>query len=117
VRDRLRAVWRSPFCSPAGFLLRAAGLAALYGLAHLLGWRDYATVLAGGATTSELSPRTASFLGLVYVLLYLVWLIPVPILTIAAGVLWVLERTPLGRPTSGPPTTCPPSGTPPAPAS
>ena len=113
MRERLRSWRKAPFFSPAGFLVRAAVLAALYGVAHLCGFRDYATVLAGGATTSAVSPRLASFLGLVYVLLYFVWLIPVPILVLASGILWGLERA---APTSAPSAPCPPSGTPPAPA-
>jgi len=113
VKDRLRALAKAPFFSPLGFLTRAAGLAALYGIAHLCGWRDYATVLAGGAPTSAVSPRLASFLGLVYVLLYFVWLIPVPILVLASGLLWGVERI---APTSAPSSPGRPSETPPAPA-
>jgi len=89
---RLKAWLRSPFFSPAGFLVRAAGLAAAYGLLHLLGLRDYATVLSGGLPAADSSPRLASFLGIAYVLSYFGWVIAVPVLVLASGVLAVLER-------------------------
>jgi hypothetical protein len=88
----MKAWLRAPFFSPAGFLVRAASLAAVYGLLHLFGLRDYATVLSGGLPAADSSPSLAAFLGLAYVLAYFGWVIAVPVLVLASGVLAALER-------------------------
>ena len=84
---RLLAWARAPFFSPAGFLVRAAALTALYALATLLGLRGHATVLSGGLPYEGASPRLSSALGLGYVLLHLSWVLGAPVLVLAAGFL------------------------------
>ncbi len=90
----LRAWLRAPFFTPAGFLLRAAALAALYAAATLGGLRDYATVLAGSLPYEGAPPRLSTALGLGYVLLYFGWILAVPVLVLGAGILafWTRRR-------------------------
>lgn len=83
---------RSPFFSPVGLLVRAAALAVVYGGLHLAGLRDYATVLSGGLPSADASPGVASVLGMVYVLFYFGWIIAVPVLVLASGILLALGR-------------------------
>lgn len=89
---------RSPLLSPAGFLVRAAALAAVYWGLHLAGLRDYATVLSGGLPSADASPGVASVLGMLYVLSYFGWVIAVPVLVLASGILAALSRLFPGRP-------------------
>lgn len=98
----MRAWIRSPFLSPAGLLVRAAGLTLLYWALHLVGLRDYATVLSGGLPSADASPHVAPILGVVYVLSYFAWVIMVPVLVLASGVLWALLRLFPERPSTPP---------------
>lgn len=89
---KLGAWLRAPFFTPAGFLVRAGALAALYGAATLLGLRDYATILAGSLPYEGASPRLSTVLGLGYVLLYFGWILLVPVFVLAAGFLALWNR-------------------------
>lgn len=78
--------------SPRGFLLRAALLLALFLFAHLAGWREHTSILCGTATSSAGWSRLGGTLGLVYVIVYSIAVIGVPILVLAAGLLALLQR-------------------------
>lgn len=97
----LKEFLRAPLLSPAGLVVRAAALAALYWTLHLSGLRDYATVLSGGLPSPDASPGLASFLGMLYVLLYFGWILVVPVTVLASGILFVLNRG-FGSRASGP---------------
>lgn len=97
----MKAWLRSPLLSPAGLLVRAAALALVYWALHLAGLRDYATVLSGGLPSADASPTVASVLGMVYVLFYFGWIIAVPVLVLASGILSVLLRLFRGRSVDG----------------
>jgi hypothetical protein len=75
--------------SPRGFLLVAAVLWVLYGVAHALGLRDDASILSG---TAPPGGAAGIVLGLCYVALYFAAVIAAPILVVGAVVFWVLER-------------------------
>lgn len=75
--------------SPRGLLIRAAVISGLFVVGHLAGWREYTTVLCGTPPTAQGFAGLASFLGLVYVLAFVLFAVVVPILIVAAGFLWV----------------------------
>ncbi len=77
--------------SPAGLAAGAAVIAALYGGAHALGLRAYAGILSGTAPPGG-SGAAGIALGLAYVALYFACVVGAPILALAAGVMWGLER-------------------------
>jgi hypothetical protein len=68
-------------------------LTVLFLLAHLAGFRDHTSVLAG----THSGGFTAQFFGMVYLMLYVTWVCLVPIMVIAGFLLWLggrLTRTP-----------------------
>ena len=74
--------------SPGGFVVLAAILAALYGLFHLLGWREhvssvYATAAPDGGKV---------VMGLAYAAAYFGFVLAAPILALAAGIFALLGR-------------------------
>jgi len=83
------------FLSVADMLLRAVVLTVLFGMAHLAGWREYTSFISGTSADTTLSPMVVSFLGLGYLVVYFAFILAVPILLIAAGVLALWNR--LGR--------------------
>ena len=83
----LRRLWKAKTFSPEGFLLRALLIAVVFGASELLGLREYTTFLSGTSGDVSLSWRTASLLGLIHLLLYVGFILLVPILLIAAGLL------------------------------
>jgi hypothetical protein len=80
---------RRTFFSPAGFLLTAALIAALYGLGHLAGLRESTTLLSG---TSPPGGAAGAALGLCYIALHFAFVVLAPILALGAAVLWALSR-------------------------
>ena len=79
-------------CSPGGFVLWAASLAVLFAVLHLLGFREYASVLSGTVPLGAFNLIVNRFFAVVYVLLYLGAVILAPILLIGAAVFLLLER-------------------------
>ena len=68
-------------------------LTGLFLLAHLAGFRDHTSVLAG-THSGGFWPQ---FFGMVYLMLYVTWVCLVPIMVIAGALLWLggrLTRTP-----------------------
>jgi len=87
----LKGWLKAPTFSPAGFVVRAAALALIYGLLSMAGFRDYMSVLS--LTFPEGSSRTwASIACLAYLLSYFTWILGVPILLIAAGLMALARR-------------------------
>jgi bacteriorhodopsin len=83
----LRHLWKTETFSPAGFLLRAIMITVLFCASELLGLREYTTFLSGTSGNVNLGWQTASVLGLIHLLLYVGFILLVPILLIAAGLL------------------------------
>jgi hypothetical protein len=69
------------------FAFRAAVLCALFLVVHLLGFRRYTSFLSGTATLDYL-PLLG---GAVYILLYILFVVGVPVLLIAAALAKALE--------------------------
>ena len=94
--SRLKALYNrvrtTPLFSPGGFLLRAGLILLLYFVAHMAGFRDYVSVLSGTAPQGVLGQTVSSYLGIVYLLLYVAAVGIVPVLIVAALVFAVLER-------------------------
>jgi hypothetical protein len=88
----LRRLWKAPAFSPAGFLLRAVIITVLFCTSELLGLREYTTFLSGTSGNINLSWQMASLLGLIHLLLYVAFVLLVPILLITAGLLTVWNR-------------------------
>jgi hypothetical protein len=80
---------KAAWVSPRGFLIGAGALVLLYGVAHVLGLRDDASILSG---TAPPSGAAGLALGIGYVLLYFAAVVGAPILVVGAAVFWVLDR-------------------------
>lgn len=78
--------------SPKGLVVRAGVLTAIFIVCHLLGLREFTTVLCGTYPSAGIMSECLVFLGLIYVLLYLAFTVVVPIFLIAAGLLAIWER-------------------------
>jgi hypothetical protein len=95
--DFLRRIWKADAFSPGAFVVRAAVLAALYGVSCAAGLQEYTTFLSGTSPNVNLSWQTVSAIGLIHLLLYFSFILLVPILLITAGLLkawngWKPER-------------------------
>ena len=89
----LRRLWKAPSFSPAGFLLRAVVITVLFCASELLGLREYTPFLSGTSGNVNLSWQMASLLGLIHLLLYVGFILLVPILLITAGLLAAWRAT------------------------
>jgi len=77
--------------SPRGLLVRAAILTLSYAIFHALGWREYASFLSGtvaGVSSSQIK----MCLGALYVMLHFACVLVVPVLVLAAGLLFLGSR-------------------------
>jgi hypothetical protein len=88
----LRSLWRADTFSPKAFVLRAILITVLSGISELLGLREYTTFLSGTSANVNLSWQTASVLGVIHLLLYVGFILLVPVSLIAAGLLAVWNR-------------------------
>ena len=86
-RSRVAAPWRAEFCSPKDFLRRALVICVLFLIAHLAGLREFTSVLNGTTGSLELGRQLSVTLGLSYIVLYLAFILLVPILILAAIIL------------------------------
>ena len=69
------------------FALRAIVITVLFSVSELLGLREYTAFLSGTSANVNLSWQTASVLGLIHLLLYVGFILLVPISLITAGLL------------------------------
>src|SRR5882762_10412767 len=88
----LAKLWRAKFFSSKDFVRRALIICLLFGLAHLLGLREFTSVLNGTTGSLALGWTISTILGLTYVLLYVALVLPVPIFLLAAAILAVWAR-------------------------
>jgi len=87
-----RSKSKGPLPSPGYFLEWAAFLTVLFILANLAGLREFTSVLNGTIGSTSLDWQTAAFLGAVYVLIYLAFVIFVPVLIFGALILKIGRR-------------------------
>lgn len=89
---RLAIFQRAEFLSPRDLLQRALGISGLFLLAHLAGLREFTSVLNGTIGSLAAGWKLSGFLALIYILLYLAFVIVVPVLILAAAILAVGKR-------------------------
>jgi hypothetical protein len=85
-------LWRAPMFSPLGFVARAALIAIVYFAANAVGLRAYTTVLSGTSPTGDPTDYLSLFAGCAYVILHFLFVVGVPILLAAAGLLALALR-------------------------
>lgn len=73
------------------FLALALLLAAVFGLGHALGLREYTTILAG-TLPPDVDPGSAEAGAGMYLFAWFGWTVGVPVLVIAAALAAFLER-------------------------
>src|SRR5947208_9226207 len=82
--QRLAKLWRVRFFSPKDFVRRALIICLLFGLAHLLGLKEFTSVLNGTTGSLALGWTISAILGLTYVLLYVAFVLLFPIFFLTA---------------------------------
>lgn len=72
------------FFSPKDFLRHAVLIVLVFGVAHLLGLREYTSFLNGTAGSVDLGYELSALLGMTYLVLYFAVVLLAPILVLAA---------------------------------
>jgi hypothetical protein len=78
--------------TPGGLLMRAALIAVFFAVCHFAGWREHTSFLSGTPASVGASVNTSAVLGVVYMAGYFGLVLLAPIFTLAAGLLFALER-------------------------
>ena len=86
------SLWKAPPFSPTAFVIRAIIITVLFSSSELLGLREYTTFLSGTSANVNLTWQTASFLGLIHLLIYVAFILLVPISLITAALIAVWTR-------------------------
>lgn len=87
-----RFLTKSRILSAKGLFARAVGLSLVFLVCHLAGLRAYTSILCGTYPSAGWASSFQAFFGLLYVLVYLVFTGLVPVLLIAAALLYAWER-------------------------
>ncbi|MGB8370300.1 MAG: hypothetical protein ACLPYZ_08230 [Limisphaerales bacterium] len=90
--QRLAVFQRAEFLSARDMLQRASAIGVLFLVAHLAGLRDFTSVLNGTVGSVAAGWKLSGFLALIYILLYLAFVILIPVLVLAAIILAVGQR-------------------------
>ena len=90
--QRLGLFRQAEFLSPKDLLQRAGAISVLFLVAHLAGFREFTSVLNGTIGSMAAGWKLSGFLALIYILLYLAFVIMVPVLVLAAMILTVWRR-------------------------
>jgi len=83
---------RAEFLSARDLRQRAAAISGLFLLAHLAGLREFTSVLNGTVGSTAVDVKLGTFLAMLYILLYLAFVLLVPILILAALLLAIWQR-------------------------
>lgn len=92
ILSTLRQAWRAEAFSPTAFVVRAIVIALFFCVSELLGLKEYTTFLSGTSANLNVSWQTAATLGLIHLLLYVGFILLVPIFLITAGLLFIWNR-------------------------
>jgi hypothetical protein len=92
-RERCAALWHARFFSAGDFVLRALFLIAVFLIVHLAGLREYTAFLSGTPAHPGMSWQWVAFLGTLYLLLYFAFILLVPVLLLAAAILFLTRRS------------------------
>jgi hypothetical protein len=87
-----------PFFSPKGLLVRAAEIALLFVIGHVLGLRAYATILSGTSPTGGAADLWGILFACLYLLTYFASVVLVPIMIIGSLVLFAFLSLLPGKP-------------------
>jgi hypothetical protein len=92
----LRKVWKADAFSPTAFIARAVIITVFYCASELAGLREYTTFLSGTSANLNVTWQTAATYGLVHLMLYMAFILLVPVSLITAGLLhlWNKGRQP-----------------------
>ena len=91
-RPRKLHWWSADFFSARDFVRHGVLTLLVFVVIHLLGLREYTSVLNGTTGALNMNPDNAALLGIVYVLFYLAAILLAPICFISAGLLTVWEK-------------------------
>jgi len=83
---------RAEFLSAKDLLQRAGAISALFLAVHLAGFREFTGVLNGTIGSLTLGWNLSAFLAVIYIVFYLAFVVVVPVLILAAGILMVGQR-------------------------
>ncbi|HTY87446.1 MAG TPA: hypothetical protein VMB80_08280 [Candidatus Acidoferrum sp.] len=90
--QKLALFRRAEFLSARDLWQRAVAISALFLLAHLAGLREFTSVLNGTVGSTAVDARLGIFLAAFYILLYLAFVVLVPVLILAAMILAIWQR-------------------------
>lgn len=83
---------RAEFLSSRDMIQRAVAISGLFLLVHLAGFREFTGILNGTIGSLALGWNLSAFLAVLYIVLYLAFIILVPVLVLAAVILTVWQR-------------------------
>lgn len=83
---------RAEFLSARDMVQRAAAISGLFLIVHLAGFREFTGILNGTIGSVALGWSLSTFLAVIYIVLYLAFVILVPVLVLAAALLTVWRR-------------------------
>jgi hypothetical protein len=83
---------RAEFLSARDLLQRAGAISGLFLLVHLAGFREFTGILNGTIGSLALGWNLSAFLAVIYILVYLAFVILVPVLILAALILTGWQR-------------------------
>jgi Na+/pantothenate symporter len=91
-RQRRAAFQRAEFLSVRDLLQRAGAITVLFLIVQLAGLREFTSVLNGTIGSVAVGWKLSAFLAVIYILLYLAFVILVPVLVLAATLLTIWQR-------------------------
>lgn len=83
---------RAGFLSPRDMVQRAIAISGLFLVVHLAGFREFTSILNGTIGSLGLGWTLSAVLAVAYIVLYLAFVILVPVLLLAAAILMVWQR-------------------------
>lgn len=92
ISKKITIFQRAEFLSARDMVQRAAAIAGLFLLVHLAGFREYTGILNGTIGSLDLGWKLSSFLAAIYIILYLAFVLLVPVLLLATVILTIGER-------------------------
>ena len=90
--QRLAIFQRAEFLSARDMLQRAGAISVMFLVVHLAGLREFTSVLNGTIGSVAAGWKLSAILAVVYILLYLAFVILVPILVLATMILTVWRQ-------------------------
>lgn len=94
-RDRIKKIARlllAPTFTPGGLALRAVLIGVAFAALHAAGLREATSFISGTSATGQPLTTAMAMSGAVYLIVFFGAVIVSPILLLAAGILWGMER-------------------------